>query len=36
VVKPKLGDPAGWKALFTEFSPSKILPKKHPFKFEME
>ena len=34
VVKPKLGDPVGWKALFTEFSPAKILPKKHPFKFE--
>ena len=34
VVKPKLGDPVGWKALFAEFTPAKILPKKHPFKFE--
>jgi hypothetical protein len=34
VVKPKLGDPIGWKALYTEFSPAKILPKRHPFKFE--
>ena len=34
VVKPKLGDPLGWKALYTEFSPARILPKKHPFKFE--
>lgn len=34
VVKPKLGDPIGWKTLFTEIAPAKILPKKHPFKFE--
>lgn len=36
VVKPKLGDPLGWKALFAEFTPAKILPKKHAFKFEKE
>jgi len=34
VVNPKLGDPVGWKALYTEFAPGKILPKKHAFKFE--
>jgi len=34
VVNPKLGDPGGWKALYTEFAPKKILPKKHAFKFE--
>ena len=34
VVKPKLGDPIGWKALFAEFTPAKILQKKHLFKFE--
>ena len=36
VVKEKLGDPAGWQALFAEFTPAKILPKKHLFKFEKE
>lgn len=36
VTKEKLGDPIGWKALFTEFAPSKILPKKNQFKFEKE
>ena len=36
VVKEKLGDPAGWRALFAEFTPAKILPKKHRFKFEKE
>jgi len=34
VVNPKLGDPIGWKALYAEFAPRKILPKKHAFKFE--
>ena len=34
VAKAHLGDPIGWKALFTEFAPAKILPKKHAFKFE--
>ena len=34
VAKEHLGDPIGWKALYTEFSPAKILPKRHPFKFE--
>ena len=36
VTKAKLGDPIGWNALFAEFTPAKILPKKHPFKFEKE
>lgn len=36
VVNRKLGDPAGWRALFSEFAPAKILPKKHAFKFEKE
>ncbi len=34
VLNPKLGDPIGWKALYAEFAPRKILPKKHAFKFE--
>ena len=28
------GDPIGWRAIFTEFAPRTILPKKHAFKFE--
>lgn len=28
------GDPIGWRAVYSEFAPSKILPKKHDFKFE--
>jgi len=28
------GDGIGWQAIFTEFAPAKILPKKHGFKFE--
>ena len=36
VVNKKLGDPAGWRALFAEFTPAKILPKKHAFKFEKD
>ena len=36
VVNRKLGDPAGWRALFAEFTPAKILPKKHAFKFEKD
>ena len=28
------GDPIGWRAVYSEFAPSKILPKKHAFKFE--
>ena len=36
VAKEKLGDPTGWRALFTELTPAKILPKKHAFKFEKE
>ena len=28
------GDPIGWRAVYSEFAPAKILPKKHAFKFE--
>lgn len=28
------GDPVGWRAVYSEFAPAKILPKKHAFKFE--
>ncbi len=28
------GDTLGWKAIFSEFAPAKLLPKKHAFKFE--
>lgn len=34
VTDPDCGDTVGWKAIFTEFAPAKILPKKHDFKFE--
>ena len=34
VTDPDCGDTIGWKAIFTEFAPAKILPKKHTFKFE--
>lgn len=34
VTWPELGDPAGWHALFTEFSPKTIRRKAHSFKFE--
>ena len=34
VTSADLGDPVGWNAVFTEFAPSKILPKAHGFKFE--
>jgi len=30
----KVGDAVGWQAVFTEFAPTKILPKRHAFKFE--
>jgi hypothetical protein len=36
VANEKLGDPVGWRALFAEFAPAKILPKKHAFKFEKD
>lgn len=36
VANRKLGDPAGWRALFAEFTPARILPKKHAFKFEKD
>ena len=36
VTNRKLGDPAGWRALFAEFTPARILPKKHAFKFEKD
>lgn len=34
VTDPGAGDPHGWRAIFTEFVPAKILPKAHKFKFE--
>lgn len=34
VVRKKLGDPTGWRALYAEFTPAKKLAKKHAFKFE--
>ena len=34
VAKEHLGDPMGWRALYTEIVPAKILPKSHAFKFE--
>jgi len=34
VTNPDLGDGIGWQAIFTEFAPAKIQPKKHAFKFE--
>ena len=34
VVKEHLGDPLGWRALYAEIVPAKILPKNHAFKFE--
>ena len=34
VVKEHLGDPMGWRALYAEIAPAKILKKNHAFKFE--
>ena len=34
VTDVELGDSAGWRALYSEFTPKTILPKKHAFKFE--
>ena len=34
VTHKDLGDPVGWNAIFTEFAPKTILPKRHSFKFE--
>ena len=34
VTDPNAGDSRGWRAIFTEFAPTKILPKAHGFKFE--
>lgn len=34
VTDEKAGDPRGWKTIFSEFAPERILPKKHAFKFE--
>jgi len=30
----KLGDEWGWRSIFSEFAPQRILPKKHDFNFE--
>jgi len=34
VTRSEQGDPVGWRAIYSEFTPKKILPKKHAFKFE--
>ena len=34
VTNADLGDGIGWQAIFTEFAPAKVLPKRHGFKFE--
>lgn len=34
ITNAKLGDGIGWKAIFSEFAPAKVLPKQHGFKFE--
>lgn len=34
VTDDNAGDPVGWRAVYAEFAPAKILPKKHAFKFE--
>ena len=34
VTEEKAGDPRGWRAVFSEFAPERILPKRHSFKFE--
>ena len=34
VTKAELGDPVGWKAIFTEFAPEKILKQSKKYKFE--
>lgn len=34
VTERKLGDPAGWQRIFSEFAPRRILRKSHAFKFE--
>ena len=34
VTDANAGDPIGWRAVYSEFAPEKILPKKHAFKFE--
>lgn len=36
VTNRKKGDPAGWRRIYDEFAPSRILPKAHAFKFESE
>ena len=34
ITDARLGDSAGWNAIFSEFAPRRILPKAHAFKFE--
>lgn len=34
VARPELGDSIGWQAIYTEFAPRKLRPKKYAFKFE--
>jgi len=34
VTDENAGDPIGWRVVYAEFAPAKILPKRHAFKFE--
>jgi len=34
VTDENAGDPIGWRTVYAEFAPARILPKKHAFKFE--
>jgi len=34
ITDTSLGDRVGWRAIFREFAPARVLPKKHTFKFE--
>jgi len=34
VTDANAGDPIGWRAIYSEFAPARLLPKKHAFKFE--
>lgn len=36
VTNRKKGDPSGWRRIYDEFAPARILPKAHAFKFESE
>ena len=36
VTNRKKGDPSGWRRIYDEFAPARIIPKAHAFKFESE